>query len=57
MAVDKDKQFTRQNQWTRENRDRIELQVPKGTKELWKAKAAEENLSLTEWIIKKVSQD
>ena len=57
MAVDKDKQFTRQNQWTRENRDRIELQVPKGTKDLWKAKAEAEGLTLTEWITKKVSQD
>jgi len=40
--------------FTKEHYDRINLNVPKGTKEVWKERAAAEGLSLSEWIIKRV---
>lgn len=53
MAIDRDKQNKRQNEWTRNNRDRIELLVPKGYKDIWKAQAQAEGITLAQWIIKK----
>ena len=53
MAVDKAKQYKRQQAWTKANKERIVLDAPKGTREAWKAQAQAEGLSLTEWIIKK----
>lgn len=54
--VDKEKQIKRQNAW-KSQLDRIEIYAPKGTKEDWKAKAAADGISLTEWIIKKCQGD
>lgn len=51
--VDKEKQFKRQNAWRSENREKIEIWLPKGIKDQWKAQAAAEGISLTEWIQKK----
>lgn len=56
MAVDKEKQSKRQNDWVRNNKDRIELLVPKGMKAEWKAQADAEELTLAQWIIKKVQE-
>lgn len=51
--VDKEKQYKRQDAWTKANIDRMELKLPKGLKEEWKNKAEASGLSLTQWIIKK----
>lgn len=51
--ADKKKQYTRQNEFNRNNYDRILLAIPKGLKAEWQAKAKAEGLSLTNWIIKK----
>lgn len=40
--------------FAKEHYDRVALNVPKGRKDEWKALAAAEGLSLSEWIIKKV---
>lgn len=50
------KQYCRQNAWKAENRDRIELVVPKGTKDKWKDQAHAEGKSLNEWLIEKISR-
>lgn len=55
--IDREKQVIRQNKWRDANKDRIELLVPKGYKEEWKAKADEAGLSLSEWITKKCQGD
>lgn len=52
--VNKKKQTERQNQWIRENRERCELLLPKGTKEKWKALADAEGITLAQFIYKKV---
>lgn len=57
MAIDKEKQFKRQHEWISQNRDRMELTLPKGLKDEWKAKADAEGISLTQWIIKKCQGD
>ena len=57
MAIDKEKQFKRQDAWKKENRERLGLTLPKGTKEKWQAKADAEGISLTEYIVRKMSQD
>lgn len=54
--VDKEKQNKRQFNWKKENVDRIALEVPKGTKDVWKEAAAASGLSLNQYIIKKVNQ-
>lgn len=54
--VDKEKRNARQNKWASEHQDRIYLNVPKGLKAQWQQRASEENLTLTEYIIKKMSQ-
>lgn len=55
--IDKQKQYKRQRAWEKENYERIALNVPKGTREKWKASAKAEGKSLTEWIVEKVSRD
>ena len=40
--------------FAKEHYDRVALNIPKGRKEEWKALAAAEGLSLSEWIIKRV---
>ena len=40
--------------FAKEHYDRVNLNIPKGRKDEWKAMAAAEGLSLSEWIIKKV---
>ncbi len=57
MAIDRDKQNKRQNQWKRDNQDKVTLMVPKGTKDAWKAQAEAEGTNLTQWIIKKCQGD
>lgn len=57
MAIDKEKQFNRQDAWKKANRERMELTLPKGLKDEWKAKADAEGVSLTQWIIKKCQGD
>lgn len=54
--IDKKKQNVRQDAWTKEHRDIIQIKVPIGTKDIWKSKAEDDNLSLTQWIIKKCSE-
>lgn len=54
--VDKEKQIKRQNEW-KSSLDRIEIYLPKGTKDKWKKAAAESNMTLTEWIAKKCQGD
>lgn len=51
---DKKKQYARQQQWEREHYERVSLNLPKGKKALWMAKAQEQGMSLTEYIIKQV---
>ncbi len=53
MAVDKEKQMKRQNAWRTQQRDKVEICIPLGLKDVWKEEAAKEGLSLTAWIIKK----
>lgn len=55
--VDKEKQIKRQDNWIRENKERLSLVLPKGTKDAWKDKAAAAGKSLTEYLIDKISQD
>lgn len=55
--IDTKKQYTRQNAWKAKTKDRIELTVPKGTKEAWKAQAEAEHKSLNEWLIERISRD
>ena len=43
------------NTYVRNKYDRITLQVPKGTKEEWKALAADNGLSLNEYICRLVA--
>lgn len=57
MAIDREKQNKRQNDWKKTNQDAVRLQVPKGMKDIWKAQADEAGISLTEWIIKKCQGD
>lgn len=57
VGIDREKQFKRQQAWEKENYERIALNVPKGTRDKWKALAAAEGKSLTEWIIERVSRD
>ena len=52
--VNKKKQTERQNQWIRENRERCELLLPKGTKEKWKALADAEGITLAQFIYRKI---
>ena len=56
LMIDKKKQNVRQDAWTKEHRDIIQIKVPIGTKDIWKSKAEDDNLSLTQWIIKKCSE-
>lgn len=54
--IDRKKQNTRQNEWKKKNQDSVHLMLPKGMKEKWKAEADAEGLSLTQYIIEKVSR-
>ena len=51
---DRKKQYARQQKWERENYERVSLNLPKGKKAIWMAKAQEMGISLTEYIISKV---
>lgn len=55
--IDKEKQFKRQRAWTKQNKERIVMDAPKGLRDEWKAKAEAEGLSLTAWIIKKCQEN
>lgn len=39
-----------QNKWTKENKDRISLNLPKGYKEMLQQVSIETNQSITDWI-------
>ena len=56
-GIDTEKQFKRQSEWVRENRDRIQVYLPKGLKEQLKAKATAEGKSLNEWIVNKLTEE
>jgi len=56
-GIDKPKQIARQDAWVRDNKDRLQLYLPKGVKDEWKSKAAAEGKSLNEWIIERASRD
>lgn len=44
------------NKWNKENYDRILVSIPKGQKEVWKAKAAEHGKSLNAFIVEAVKE-
>lgn len=50
MPVDIEKRNKRQNNWIKENTDRINFYMPKGTKEKIQRAADLENISVTKWI-------
>ena len=50
MAIDKKKRNARQNNWQLENRDKINLLVPKGVKTELQIRANEEKITVTELI-------
>jgi predicted HicB family RNase H-like nuclease len=50
MPVDIEKRNKRINKWIKENSDRINFMLPKGTKEKIQAAAAAEGVSPSAWI-------
>ena len=56
MAVDIEKRNKRQNQWIKENADRINFVMPKGTKEKIQQAAAAAGLSAAEWIREAITE-
>lgn len=44
------------NKWIKNNYDRINVTVPAGQKEIWKAAASKEGLSLNDFIRKCVAE-
>lgn len=50
MAIDVEKRNKRQNKWIKENSDRINFIMPKGTKERIQQAAAAAGISSSEWI-------
>ena len=48
------KDFDKQNAYNREKYDHFNLMLPKGTKELWRARASAEGVSITEFVKKAV---
>lgn len=53
---DKEKRNKRNYKWTVENRDRINLYVPKGTKDRWMYRAERDGKTLSQWIVDKVEE-
>ena len=49
-------QFKYQNEFNKNNYDRITVLVPKGKKAEWQAQAKAEGLSLSAWIIRKIEE-
>lgn len=45
-----------QNKWTKENKDSMKLNLPKGYKEKIKELSKERNESVTEWIRKAIEE-
>lgn len=56
MAEEKSK-YTAQMKYNADKRENLNLGLAKGTKEKWKAYAAERNMSLTEYISKLIEED
>lgn len=56
MAVDVRKRNDRQNKWIKENADRINFMMPKGTKERIKDAADMVGLSMSEWINRAIEE-
>lgn len=56
MAVDVRKRNDRQNRWIKENADRINFMMPKGTKERIKDAAEMVGLSMSEWINRAIEE-
>lgn len=48
--IDKEKQFSRQNEFIKNSYDRINLTVPKGYKEKIKKRAESERKSINAWL-------
>lgn len=56
MAIDVEKRNKRQNKWIKENSDRINFIMPKGTKEKIQQAAAAAGLSAAEWIREAITE-
>lgn len=56
MPVDTEKRNHRQNNWIKENTDRINFTMPKGTKEKIQRAADQEKLSVSKWINKAIEE-
>lgn len=50
MAIDTEKQFKRQNEWLKENTERISFVMPVGTKERIQRAAYNQKISASEYI-------
>lgn len=56
MAIDTEKRNKRQYQWQKENTDRINFTMPKGTKEDIQAAAAADKINPAEWIRQAINE-
>ena len=50
------KDFEHQNEYNKQNYDRIGLMIPKGMGEIWKAEAKRRNMSLNAFVQEAVKQ-
>lgn len=55
MAVDKEKRNARQNQWIRDNAERLTFIMPKGTKEKIQQAAYKNKISASEYVRQAIS--
>jgi len=55
MAVDKEKRNARQNQWIRDNAERLTFIMPKGTKEKIQKAAYNKKISASEYVRQAIS--
>lgn len=56
MPVDVEKRNKRQYQWQKENTDRINFTMPKGTKDLIKEAADKAGMKPAEWIREAITE-
>lgn len=54
VGEDIEKRNKRHQEWVKNNRDRINLYIPKGTKEKWLSQAENDGKTLCQWIVDKV---
>ena len=57
MPVDKERRNKRQNEFVRESYDRFTMTFPKGKKDLYRQRAAEQGMSLNAYINKLLEED